>query len=198
MRKSLIPVTIFTLGLAACGSPDTAEEPVTEAAMDDNAVAPMEVRAMLMTADGQEAGTATAMPSGDTVAITFEGMNLPAGTHGVHVHMTGTCEAPAFTSAGGHWNPTDQAHGLEDPDGQHAGDMPNLEVGEDGTGSIEYTLAGGATFDGLMDADGSAFIVHAGEDDQMTDPSGDSGDRIACGVFEAAQADAMAGDTATM
>jgi len=198
MRKSLIPVAIFTLGLAACGSPDTAEEPVSETAMDETEMAPMEARAMLMTADGQEAGTATATASGDTVEISFEGMNLPAGNHGVHVHMTGTCEGPTFASAGGHWNPTDQSHGLEDPEGQHAGDMPNLEVGDDRSGSIEYTLAGGATFAGLMDADGSAFIVHAGEDDQTTDPSGDSGDRIACGVFETAGTDAMAGDTAAM
>ena len=194
MRTILISAAALTLGLSACGSPDTDDTSADQTAIDPVMTAePMRAVAMLMTADGQEAGTATATQEGDSVAISFEGRNLPAGTHGVHVHMVGSCE-PDFSAAGGHWNPTEQTHGLEDPEGQHAGDMPNLEVDEDGSGSIQYTLEGGATFDGLMDADGSAFIVHAGEDDQVTDPSGDSGDRIACGVFETQNA----GSTATM
>ena len=109
---------------------------------------------------------------------------IDPGDHGVHVHTTGSCEAPTFESAGGHWNPESQTHGLEDPAGQHAGDMPNLTVAEDGTGTMDYQLVGG-TFEGLLDADGSAFVVHADPDDQMTDPSGNSGDRIACGTFSA-------------
>ena len=185
MRKTFYPAAVLAFGLAACGSPEPAEEPTVDVAAADATTQDQPLRAMatLMSADGQEVGTALAMQQEGGVTVAVEGTNLPAGTHGVHVHETGSC-SPDFTAAGGHWNPTDQSHGLEDPQGQHAGDMPNLEVGEDGTGSLQYTLQGGATFDELLGGDGSAFVVHAGEDDQTTDPSGDSGDRIACGVFE--------------
>jgi len=200
MRSTFLSAAALSFALAACGSPD-AEAPADEAAMEGEAAAaaPMQAMAMLITAEGEEAGMATATAEGDSVSIRFEGLNLPAGEHGVHVHTTGACEPP-FDSAGPHWNPAMETHGLEGPEGQHAGDMPNLEVGEDGTGTITYTLAGGATFEGLMDADGSAFMVHASADDQTTDPSGDSGARIACGVFEAGGAADMgvapeAGDT---
>ncbi len=193
----------LSLGLAACSAP---EEATDEAAADPVAsetglaAAPRQAVAMLMTADGTEVGTATASAEGDSVSIRIEGADMPPGEHGVHVHTTGLCEGPAFTSAGGHWNPAGATHGLEDPAGQHAGDMPNLEIAEDGTGSLTYTLAGGATFEGLMDADGSAFLIHAMPDDQVTDPSGDSGDRIACGVFEVSGGDGVAepGEAATM
>jgi len=177
---------ILTLALAACGSPDEGADGGDSAATSaPQTASQMMAVANLQTADGQPAGTATATASGDQVMIALDVRGLPPGEHGVHVHTTGACEAPTFQSAGGHWNPNNQTHGLEDPEGQHAGDMPNLTVGEDGTGTLEYTLEGGATFEGLMDADGSAFMVHAMRDDQATDPSGDSGDRIACGVFQA-------------
>ena len=185
MRRLAMPTAILALGLAACGSPDPSDEPQADAAADAAAVAePMEAVALLRTADGDSAGAATASAAGDTVTISLNVEGLPPGEHGVHVHMAGSCEAPGFESAGGHWNPGNAMHGLEGEDGQHAGDMPNLTVAEDGTGTLEYQLVGG-TFDGLMDADGSAFVVHADPDDQMTDPSGNSGDRIACGVFTA-------------
>lgn len=185
MRKVTLSAAVLVLGLAACGSPEPAEETTDTAAIDTAAPpAPTQATATLQTADGAAAGTATATQAGDTVTISFNGTGLPHGEHGVHVHMTGSCEPPTFESAGAHWNPANETHGLEDPPGQHAGDMPNLTVGEDGTGTVEYQLVGG-TFDGLMDADGSAFVVHANRDDQTTDPSGNSGDRIACGVFTA-------------
>ena len=183
MRKLALPAVVLILVLAACGSPESAEETDSEPTADAAAVdEPREAVALLQTAQGEPAGAATATALGETVTISLNVEGLPPGEHGVHVHMTGECEAPGFESAGGHWNPVNQTHGLEDPPGQHAGDMPNLTVAEDGTGALDYQLAGG-TFDGLLDADGSAFIVHAMPDDQMTDPSGNSGDRIACGVF---------------
>ena len=92
------------------------------------------------------------------------------------------CDAPRFESAGGHWNPADKEHGLENPKGQHAGDMPNLTIDADGRGTLSYSLKG-ATIEGIRDADGSALVVHKLPDDQKTDPSGNSGDRLACGVF---------------
>lgn len=188
MKGLTCTAAILTLALAGCGSPEPADEaqeapPATTADPAGGATVARAV-AMLRTADGAAAGSATATAGADgqvMVALSVQG--LPPGQHGVHVHMTGRCDTPTFESAGGHWNPTNATHGLEDPAGQHAGDMPNLTVGADGAGTLEYRLVGGA-FDGLLEADGSAFVVHAGADDQRTDPSGDSGDRIACGVFE--------------
>ncbi len=186
---------VLAIGLAGCGAPDTANETdngATDSA--DNAAmtgvtgnaasAPARAVATLQTAEGAAAGSAiaTAGDRGVTLSLRVEG--LPPGQHGAHVHMTGKCDAPGFASAGAHWNPASAQHGLENPQGQHAGDMPNLMVGEDGRGTLEYILEGGS-FDALLDTDGSAMVIHASADDQKTDPSGDSGDRIACGVFTA-------------
>jgi len=187
MRFTLVPVSLLALSLAACGGSEPAGDPELqdELAIDGmEAVEQQKAVATLVMADGTEVGTATATGSAGGITIHLEAMGLEPGLHGVHVHDTGSC-TPDFAAAGGHWNPGETTHGLEGDDGQHAGDMPNLEEGEDGTGSLSYMLSIDATWDGLMVGDGSAFIIHAGEDDQMTDPSGDSGDRIACGVFEA-------------
>lgn len=193
MRKSVsvgIPA-ILALGLAvsACGSSDPAG---TEATADTVIVPNEQVEvaipsatAPLALADGKSAGTVTATFEDGAIKVVVSAEGLTPGEHGVHIHTTGTCEGPAFASAGGHWNIGDKKHGIENPQGQHAGDMPNLVVGEDGKGQLEYTLMGGS-FTELMDQDGAAFVVHAGKDDQVTDPSGDSGDRVACGVFVAA------------
>ena len=94
----------------------------------------------------------------------------------------GACDAPGFTTAGGHWNPTMRQHGSMNPNGQHEGDLPNLMIGSNGRGSLGAVIPG-ATIAGLLDADGAALVVHAGPDDLMTDPAGNSGARIACGVF---------------
>ena len=114
--------------------------------------------------------------------------NLTEGTHGFHFHEKGVCEAPDFESAGGHFNPTGASHGLGHEDGPHAGDLPNLEVGPDGTVKEEFfvenlTLKAGEE-NSLFQDDGTALVIHAEEDDGTTQPSGDSGDRIACGVVE--------------
>jgi Cu-Zn family superoxide dismutase len=111
---------------------------------------------------------------------------LTPGLHAVHIHAVGKCEGPAFTTAGGHFNPTQKKHGLKSAEGAHAGDMPNMYVAKDGSGRFEVlsdaiTLKSGER--SVFDADGSAIVIHAGADDDMTDPSGNSGDRIACGVI---------------
>ncbi|WP_162806403.1 superoxide dismutase family protein [Sphingosinicella terrae] len=191
MRSSLMAIAI-AMGLAGCGSPQSQEGTDAAANAGDAANAGMNAPeasaqravATLQTAEGAAAGTATASAVDGGIRIALEVEGLPPGPHGAHVHMTGRCDAPAFESAGGHWNPTDAQHGLEAPPGQHAGDMPNLDVGADGRGSLDYTLQGGS-FEGLMDADGSTMMIHADADDQRTDPSGNSGGRIACGVFQA-------------
>jgi superoxide dismutase, Cu-Zn family len=107
---------------------------------------------------------------------------LPPGAHGIHVHAVGRCEAPEFTTAGPHWNPTDRKHGRDNPDGAHHGDLPNIQIGADGRGSLNFVIPS-ASFAQLFDSDGAALVVHATADDYRTDPSGNSGGRIACGVI---------------
>lgn len=141
-------------------------------------------QADLRTADGVEVGKAAVEEVDGTLRVIVDVMGLPPGKHGVHVHMTGKCDAPDFSSAGGHWNPTGHQHGMKNPAGPHVGDLPNLDVGSDGRGHLMFTLPGG-TYAGLMDEDGAAIVVHAKTDDLMTDPSGNSGGRIACGVLGA-------------
>jgi Cu-Zn family superoxide dismutase len=120
------------------------------------------------------------------VRIVLEARGLPPGEKAVHLHAVGKCEPPAFTSAGDHFNPRNKRHGILDPDGPHAGDLPNLTIEADGTGRLEtfserVTLGPGATT--LLDDDGSALVVHAAPDDFQTDPTGNSGARIACGTI---------------
>lgn len=140
--------------------------------------------AVLQFADGSPAGTAAVVESGSGLRLTIAASGLTPGLHGVHVHTTGQCQGPKFASAGGHWNPAARKHGLEAPEGHHAGDMPNLKASAKGRGALTTMLAG-ATLAGLLDGDGSAVVIHAGPDDQQTDPAGNSGDRVACGVFKA-------------
>ncbi|SBV34048.1 Superoxide dismutase [Cu-Zn] [uncultured Sphingopyxis sp.] len=181
--------------LTGCNAPDASTPPAQddsvvaeEAAPDAAGVLPTErAVADIKTADGKPAGNASATVDDGRVMLSLQVEGLPPGEHGVHVHMTGKCDAPKFESAGAHWNPANAQHGLEAPAGQHAGDMPNLVVDANGRGKLAYELKG-ATFAGLMDADSSAMVVHAAADDQKTDPSGNSGDRIACGIFKAGQA----------
>ncbi|GGD78616.1 superoxide dismutase family protein [Croceicoccus mobilis] len=186
MKLSPKTVSLFAaasaLALSACGEPaDTTPE--TETA--EPAEAPAQTAtAMLKDTDGNDVGTATATETADGLAIALNVTGMPAGEHGAHIHTTGDCSAADFTSAGGHWNPMDVNHGTEsEAPNPHAGDMPNLVVAEDGTGTLEATSNG--TFAGLMDEDGSAFVVHANADDYMSQPSGDAGPRLACGVFTA-------------
>jgi Cu-Zn family superoxide dismutase len=111
---------------------------------------------------------------------------LPPGTHGIHLHTVGLCEPP-FTSAGGHWNPTSHQHGTQNPQGPHLGDLPNISVSADSLTTVSVMSPGGTLRggDALIDADGAAVVIHAGPDDYRTDPAGNSGGRIACGVVRA-------------
>ena len=147
---------------------------------------PIEVTTQLLGANGELRGTATLSqrPEGTLVRARIEG--LPAGTYAIHLHGVGKCEGPKFTTAGGHFNPTMKMHGRDNPMGPHLGDLPNVVVGPGGTGTVDFTVAGMMLVGGtapLLDADGAAVVLHARPDDYKTDPSGASGDRIACGVL---------------
>jgi len=140
--------------------------------------------------DGKSIGMATFREVLGGVVIDIDVKGLTPGLHAVHVHAIGKCEGPAFTSAGGHFNPAQKKHGLRSAEGPHAGDMPNMYIAKDGTGRFEV-LADNITLKtgdrSVFDADGSALVIHAGADDDMTDPTGNSGDRAACGVITAGQ-----------
>lgn len=149
------------------------------------------------TAEAQKAGAELRDAAGKTVGeaileqrdegveirATFTG--LPPGELGFHIHETGTCEPP-FESAGGHFNPTGKEHGKDNPRGAHAGDLPNLDVPQSGRAKVEI-VAKGISLDGgtagLLDGDGAALVVHAGADDHRSDPAGNAGKRLACGVI---------------
>jgi Cu-Zn family superoxide dismutase len=174
MYKGIALIGLAAAAVSACSQDRTA---VGEAVPGGRTAT-----ANLRTAAGGDAGRATATEVAGGLRVTLDSQGLPPGTHGAHVHTTGRCDAPDFTTAGGHWNPTAMKHGSQNPQGPHEGDLPNLIIGTDGRGTLGVTVPG-ATLDGLLDTDGSAIIVHAAPDDLKTDPSGNSGGRVACGVF---------------
>ncbi|MBO6767076.1 MAG: superoxide dismutase family protein [Erythrobacter sp.] len=137
-------------------------------------------------ANGLPAGTVQLLSNGQTVSVAVAAVGMSPGEHGFHLHTTGKCNAPDFKSAGGHLNPGNASHGSLSPGGKHLGDMPNLTIGPNGSGSAEFVLEGNATsvLDSVFDEDGTAVVVHAGPDDYRTDPAGNAGPRIACGVLE--------------
>jgi Cu-Zn family superoxide dismutase len=142
-------------------------------------------QATLRLANGLPGGTAQLLGSGSQVNISVALVGVAQGVHGVHLHMVGSCDAPDFASAGAHLNPTGRQHGMQNPQGAHLGDLPNVTVGSSGAGSASATLNGSReeVLARLFDGDGTAVVVHAGPDDYRTDPSGNSGGRIACGVL---------------
>ena len=136
----------------------------------------------LINALGAPIGTVRAWQTAGGVTFRIDASGLPHGVHGIHVHTVGRCDPPEFTTAGGHWNPTGHKHGMNSPAGPHAGDLPNVEVAANGVLGATVTLPG-ASMASLLDADGAALVLHAEADDYVTDPSGNSGARIACAVI---------------
>lgn len=138
-------------------------------------------------ADGKDIGNAELVQTPTGVLLKFSVKGLPPGEHALHVHAVGKCEPP-FTTAGGHFNPDNKKHGLMAAEGHHAGDMPNLHIPASGELAFEVmntaiTLEKGKA-NSVFDADGSAIVIHAGKDDYKSDPTGEAGGRIACGLIE--------------
>jgi Cu-Zn family superoxide dismutase len=149
------------------------------AAIEPTGGAPMP----LVNVSGQSIGTVRAWQTAGGVSFRISASGLPHGLHGLHVHAVGRCDPPDFKSAGAHWNPAGRQHGMNNPAGPHAGDLPNVEVAANGVLNATVTLAG-ASMANLLDADGAALVIHASPDDYKTDPSGNSGARIACAVIQ--------------
>jgi Cu-Zn family superoxide dismutase len=169
-----LPVIIIPI-LASCATLQSAK----------TAEASEVLTADLARADGSWAGVATISQRRDGVFLSLSAQAPAAGTYGMHLHAVGKCQAPDFTSAGPHWNPGMKQHGHDNPMGAHDGDLPNVNAGADLKITLEYKLKditlSGPT--GLLDADGGALVIHEKADDYKTDPSGNSGKRIICGVF---------------
>lgn len=170
--RRFLPLALVLLMLCGITKPLGAQEPQAEA--------------RFINADGKEIGTAilTQTPSGVLIDITVNG--VPAGEHGFHIHTTGTCDVPTFTSAGDHYNPTNARHGYLVAGGPHAGDMPNQFVREDGVLRAHVlnpyvTLRAGPTT--LLDTDGSALMIHTRADDYKSHPAGEAGERFACAII---------------
>ena len=149
--------------------------------------APKSVHADIVNAQGQNIGTAKIVPAKKGVKIEVNVSQLPPGKHGIHIHAVGKCEGPAFTTAGGHLNPDTKKHGKDNPEGPHAGDLLMIDVKADGTAKATLldtmvTLGDGAN--SLFHEGGTAIVIHEKEDDYKTDPTGNSGARIGCGVIQ--------------
>ena len=135
----------------------------------------------LVNSAGTAVGTVETQPRSGGTYVRVEVQGMPMGEHGLHLHAVGRCDGPAFQSAGPHWNPAGKQHGHLNPQGAHLGDLPNLMVSANGHGRLVFLVNGQIS----GDADGTSLVVHAKPDDYRTDPSGNSGDRIACAVLAA-------------
>lgn len=137
-------------------------------------------------AGGKDVGTVTIKSAGPGVSLKLDLHGLPAGEHAIHFHQTARCDGPDFKSAGGHFNPEGKKHGLDNPEGSHAGDMLNFAVDDKGTAKasiVNKNVTLGSDAHSLFSNGGTALVVHAKADDMKTDPAGNAGDRIACGVI---------------
>jgi Cu-Zn family superoxide dismutase len=167
-------------GLAACGG-GQARAPGSDAVEAPTATA------SLVDSSGTRVGVATFSDSGGTGQLAVSVTGLTPGPHGMHIHENGTCAGPDFQSAGGHFNPDGKQHGRQNPAGPHAGDLPNLVVEDDGSADTTLSVAASLLGEGpasMLGTQQRSLVIHADPDDEKTDPSGNSGARVVCGVIE--------------
>jgi len=149
--------------------------------------APKSAHADIVNAQGQNIGSAKIVPAKKGIKIEVNVSQLPPGRHGIHIHAVGKCDGPAFTTAGGHLNPDTKKHGKDNPEGPHAGDLLMIEVKADGTAKatlLDTMVTPGDGPNSVFHDGGTSIVIHEKEDDYKTDPAGNSGARIACGVIQ--------------
>lgn len=178
--KLLLVATVLLSGCSLLGE--------KEEVVPVNAPEALTAKALMQNSKGEPIGEILFTEKEDGVELSAVLNSIPPGEHGIHIHEAGVCKAPDFESAGGHFNPANKEHGVDNPKGPHVGDLPNLTASEDGSVELNFvaknfTLKKGKPTS-LLDADGSAVVIHEKADDYKTDPSGNSGGRIACGVIE--------------
>lgn len=172
-RKSMFVISAVLLMLSLAVAKDKPKEPKS-------------VVVSMQDGQGKSVGTATLSKAAKGVNIKLNLHGLTPGEHAVHVHQTAKCEPPAFTSAGPHFNPDGKHHGLQNPAGPHAGDLPNFTAGANGKAKatiVAPNLTFGDDSHSVFSGGGTALVIHAKADDEKSDPAGNSGDRIACGVI---------------
>jgi superoxide dismutase, Cu-Zn family len=175
-RSILVAAALVALSLAGFAQPPDSAKPVKKQVVD------------LKDAKGNSVGSATIKPSGAGVEVKLNLKDLPPGEHALHFHQNARCDPPDFKSAGPHLNPGKKQHGLDNPQGHHAGDMPNFTVKPNGTAKAtvkdpDVVLGTGTEANSLFANGGTALMIHAKADDMKSDPAGNAGDRIACGVI---------------
>ena len=180
MRMRTIVLSLASLTWLACGGGSKKPEEPQPPGPGTEGVAVLEARS-----GSNVTGEARFVDTGDGVEISINIAGASPGRHGVHVHAVGDCSAPDAKSAGEHFNPASHQHGAPGVAEHHAGDFGNMEVGDDGTGTMTLVVPGLRLVAGPMSIADRALVIHAKEDDFQTQPSGDSGDRIACGVIRA-------------
>lgn len=187
--RAYLTSAVSLLALFACARAErsaTADTPMTDTTSNTAMQGTAPARATVRDATGRELGTLTLTDTTGGIAVSGRLVGLSPGDHGIHIHAIGRCDPPAFDTAGSHWNPTNRQHGAQNPEGPHLGDLPNATVGSDSIATVQVLTPSGSLRGGpnmLLDSDAAAVIIHSGPDDYRTNPSGGSGDPVACGII---------------